>query len=631
MKNMPPQNHPLHALLARLMGDQLDAAGWERLQDILLESPQARAQYLDQMILDALLCWDGRGANHLGALRLGDSVSLENPVGDSVLLENSVSASSDSSMHDAMQLPAIVEEDVIDHEEDSIDHAETPPPPKEYARRTGSARRFRTGWLRRGGNAAAILLCLGAVAVLVRLFFGSSTPLFFGSSTPPPITLGACLDAVWSDPDSDQAIGSEIPIGVPQSLASGFVELRSLDGLTVVIQGPASFSVPRNGCVQLNSGKLTARVPHKARGFSVVTPVATVVDLGTEFGVTVSASGDTDVDTFRGTVAVTPSGAVPDTARSLVVAGVAKHIDAAGDVTGIAPNASAFVTPQEFENRAAAAQDTPYTRWRSYSQRLRLDPDLVAYYDFAPDSANRARLVNLSSMGTALDGTLGGANPGDSPAWAVGRWPQKGALAFAAGSHQRVEVPAPAGGPLDFSRGTEETASSFTICAWVHGDGPQPGEGGIVAKGVGYHEQFALETFYDMDTKRETLRAIVRAPDLVGLNSVDRADINEHCVIGGSWNQVALVYRSDAGVIELFLNGDLLHSQDNISHELVETGRPMIIGGREANDLAKIPTVTANNMSYFNSLVGRMDELAIFRRALSAEQIRVMYAAERPE
>ncbi len=57
----------------------------------------------------------------------------------------------------------------------------------------------------------------------------------------------------------------------------------------------------------------------------------------------------------------------------------------------------------------------------------------------------------------------------------------------------------------------------------------------------------------------------------------------------------------------------------------------MMMSPLEANDPAAIPSVTANNMTYFDSLVGRIDELAVFRRALSAEQIRVMYAAEKPE
>jgi len=52
----------------------------------------------------------------------------------------------------------------------------------------------------------------------------------------------------------------------------------------------------------VEEGKLTAFVPPSAKGFTVMTPVAEVVDYGTEFGVTVDKSGETETSVFKGEV-----------------------------------------------------------------------------------------------------------------------------------------------------------------------------------------------------------------------------------------------------------------------------------------------------------------------------------------
>ena len=84
-------------LLASLMAEQLDASGWERLEQILLTDAAARSKYIDLISLDVLLYWDGSGARDLAALRQTDAVSLEQ------------SGVTPNSMDDAALLPAIKE------------------------------------------------------------------------------------------------------------------------------------------------------------------------------------------------------------------------------------------------------------------------------------------------------------------------------------------------------------------------------------------------------------------------------------------------------------------------------------------------------------------------------------------
>jgi len=446
--------------------------------------------------------------------------------------------------------------------------------------------------------AAAILLVSGTALILL---------LHRAGTSPEPIAMGQSLDAIWSDPTSVPVAGSLLKTGVAQSLASGYAELTSANGLTVLIQGPATFTVEKPGVVSLASGKLTASVPKAASGFTVNTPVASVVDLGTEFGVSVSATGETDVQTFRGTVSLS-STASPAAAPAIsITAGLARHVSSSGDIAEIPANSITFVRPQQFDHWKSMPQDTAFERWQAYSQRLRLDPDLVAYYTFDKSDASPERLLNQASSGAALDGILRGANAShQSPSWATGRWAEKGALNFISGisgSHQRVEIPATVDGPLDFSRG-ELIATPFTVCAWLRSEDPHPSHSSIVLRGTVPERQFAIELFPDSSIHARVGDAVAASP----LSSVN-----------GNWQQLALCYDPQLGKMELYLNGILLAANANAPRRLPQTKWPLAIGNIES-DKAFLPP-----------MVGRIDELAVFRRALSAEQVKKMYLAEKPE
>jgi hypothetical protein len=70
----------------------------------------------------------------------------------------------------------------------------------------------------------------------------------------------------------------------------------------LVIEGPADWTIDGDNNATLKRGKLVATVPKQAVGFTVVTPTARLVDLGTEFGVRVSDGGSTELLVLRGAV-----------------------------------------------------------------------------------------------------------------------------------------------------------------------------------------------------------------------------------------------------------------------------------------------------------------------------------------
>ena len=84
-------------------------------------------------------------------------------------------------------------------------------------------------------------------------------------------------------------------IGEPFDLASGTAYVRLAAGVQLMIECPARWEFTSQQRIFFHSGRLMAQVPRAAVGFTVATPTAEVVDLGTEFGVVVDEQNTTDV------------------------------------------------------------------------------------------------------------------------------------------------------------------------------------------------------------------------------------------------------------------------------------------------------------------------------------------------
>jgi FecR-like protein len=87
-------------------------------------------------------------------------------------------------------------------------------------------------------------------------------------------------------------------------IGAGVAEFTLAKGVCVVVEGPAIFEVLSAARFRLDRGRLAATVPPQGIGFTVVTPTAEVIDLGTQFGVEVDGSDQTDVHVLKGAVEV---------------------------------------------------------------------------------------------------------------------------------------------------------------------------------------------------------------------------------------------------------------------------------------------------------------------------------------
>ncbi|MEM9283174.1 MAG: FecR family protein [Verrucomicrobiota bacterium] len=144
--------------------------------------------------------------------------------------------------------------------------------------------------------AAAIFVALVGFATFVALDRKGNEPSALGVAR-----LVASIDADWLSkaPLENEAL----PAG-KYELAQGAIDLLFTDGARVSLSGPARFSLVSARHIHLDAGNLVAQIPDEALGFIVTSPQSEVVDLGTEFGLSVSHEEGTDVHVIDGLVEV---------------------------------------------------------------------------------------------------------------------------------------------------------------------------------------------------------------------------------------------------------------------------------------------------------------------------------------
>ena len=111
-------------------------------------------------------------------------------------------------------------------------------------------------------------------------------------------------DCQWAP--TGQRPGRDMRAEKELRLVRGLAEIEFDCGARVILQGPAGLQLLSGFSARLLHGTLTARVPAHAQGFTVLTPHNKVVDLGTEFGLSVDETGATTVRVFTGEVAAFP-------------------------------------------------------------------------------------------------------------------------------------------------------------------------------------------------------------------------------------------------------------------------------------------------------------------------------------
>jgi hypothetical protein len=148
------------------------------------------------------------------------------------------------------------------------------------------------------------------VAIVALCFYGSFWLLMWnlrgdhdGAAVATVSSIDNCRWRSESDAKAESpSLGEELHYGQSVHLESGTVEIHFARGAKVQLMGPADFCLESEDSARLAFGHLKASVPKEAVGFTVDTPSARVVVLGTEFEVEVTEQGGSEIRVLKGAV-----------------------------------------------------------------------------------------------------------------------------------------------------------------------------------------------------------------------------------------------------------------------------------------------------------------------------------------
>lgn len=212
------------------------------------------------------------------------------------------------------------------------------------------------GWLAIGGAAVLAGVLLTAAVLNPSWIAGGAAgasrvpPAAAAPAALPPVVarLTACESVGWVGADVEYAVGDPIRAGESLEIASGRLRLEFLCGASVWLNAPAIFEAESRQSGRLTAGRVqvTAETP-EAKGFTIHTRTASVVDLGTEFTAEATLDGRCRVGVTSGEVQVQ------------LASGPAQHLLKAGDVMEVEPGAAQVTT------RIESGDDSPAFRFPS--------------------------------------------------------------------------------------------------------------------------------------------------------------------------------------------------------------------------------------------------------------------------
>jgi ferric-dicitrate binding protein FerR (iron transport regulator) len=445
---------------------------------------------------------------------------------------------------------------------------------------------------RRPWRALSVLAAAAGLALVVLWNGGAwrtdavATPI--EQTTTAVAVLSRSLDATWRSPGEAHAVGDVLQPGWLH-LTSGLAHVEFYNGVRVVLEGPSDLQVISGHESHLSQGRLRAEVPEVARGFTVTTPQLQVVDLGTEFGVAVTGSME-EVHVFQGRVTLkTAGGPVQE-----VPAGQARAVINNAEPHAIPSTPAAFAKAVDLERKAMAAQDQRQQVWQQAAIRWDADAALLVHFDFAKDAIADRTLRNRAAAGAAAgDGIIVGC------AHVEGRWPNKQALEFHTESDRvRVRVPG--------------EHHALTLIAWVRVDALERPFNSLFMT-----DAFAVGAVHWQIRQNGSLHITISAPPG---QSAERYNFDSPGIFTdrhlGRWLQLCMVYDGPQRQVTQYVDGE------SVGRFTVTDDVALRIGHGE---LGNWNPVDAQDGTPIRNLTGRMDEFALFSRALAAQEISDLY------
>lgn len=449
-------------------------------------------------------------------------------------------------------------------------------------------------------------LILSTAALFFLIVYAYLIP---AASEPMVGKLTKIIDAKWKDASGQITPGCDLYAG-PLSLARGYAEIYTNNGCQIILQAPVELDMESDSQLFLRKGRVTVTVKPDINHYIVRTSAASVVDFGTEFGVYVDEDNRTLTEVYDGQVELR-SGSDPLRTDAVlkINKGQGGQADAEGRLRKKEKLSNIFVRSEEFDVKFTALKGSRYQQWLAYSYSLRRDPDLVLYYPFLNADELQDSIPNYAiNTNKALNGIFGhtlGVSTFTSPSRASGRWPEKAALKFDRDQRNCVWVEeSPA---LDL-------AGNISLAAWVCcPDSPKGGHLFSNRKDDRINYQFGC--FSKEDPYYAEKLQFLRTGDGIepGVYSSKlfrwRSD----------WTLLAVTH--DGQTVRFYVNGELFEAIPFQSERNAVSGNKLFIGD--------VPTFGGRTFGYA-AFQGLIDEMAIFKRVLTADEIRRMYEAGKP-
>ncbi len=379
-------------------------------------------------------------------------------------------------------------------------------------------------------------------------------------------------------------------------LKQGTIQVELISGASILIEGPAAVKLISPLKAFCQYGKIRASVPEQAQGFTMETSQVNVVDLGTEFTLSLDQSGSGQVQVINGKVELhsTDDQSTQANIQSLTT-GEGVQFDQRGTIDRLKEAIRPLLNPEELSQLVEKQQAQQFLRWQKQNASLKADPSIIAYYDFE-ESANWLRTLNNKSQqkpSSASHGAIVGCQ------WTSGRWPQKRSLEFKRTSDRvRTHIPG--------------EYQSLTFMAWVRIEGFDRWLSSLMLTD-GYNPG---NPHWPLSDKGEMILGVRTGP---GKNYFSPVVLQPTDL--GRWIFLVTVYDHQKREVVHYLDGVA------VSHHKIENPIPLVIGPAEIGNWRPQEHTGAHSI---RSLNGRLDEFALFGRALSPEEILQLYQSGKP-
>jgi hypothetical protein len=378
-------------------------------------------------------------------------------------------------------------------------------------------------------------------------------------------------------------------------LVEGYAQITFDGGAKVIIEAPVEIKLQNTAKAYLQSGKMSATVPVEARGFTLNTPSSSIVDLGTEFGVHVKEDGSSDIHVFEGKVSLLAGkidglvGKLFDTVEQIIEAGQAKRVYAGSSrIRDIQFGQTAFVwdMPSPYEQAVRRSKPTGYWRFGRENRKM-----CVNSIDSARHVAKYVGSIDFDNHGPGL----GDGKPNDSLV-----------LDGRGNNYMLIENIT--------SRRLQNGGSSLVL--WLRAD--EVRDQSIITNETAEGQPSWFSRYLFMEENGQLVFIVYSETDeIYEGRSVETCLIrSRQTVQTGRWYHIAITISRDYAA--MFIDGRL----EAAAYEHIE----QFDGSDSAWYLCTRANISPADESDAPPINGAIDELVIYDRALSAEEIEHLYS-----